>query len=296
MSGSLTEPWMVSLHGGHSGDFCDHATGTLRDVIQAAIARGFKTYGISEHAPRHGDRYLYPNERLRGWSLEKIIADFEQYGDTIFRLADEYVDRITVLRGFEIEVVPHDRYTEIMLEYRDRFRFDYMVGSVHYLHDISIDSSVEEFRQAMDVCGGLEPLAIQYYESVAEMVQALKPDVIGHLDLVRKNGHKFGPLDTPAIRDAADSALDVIRQCDGILDLNTAGWRKGLDSPYPAPWLLRRAAELGVPVCFGDDSHGPELVGAGIDQARTYLLDNGVTTVTVLGRTGDTVYRRVENL
>lgn len=285
-------PWKVSLHGGHSGEFCDHATGTLRQVVDAAIANGFRTYGISEHAPRHGERYLYANERKLGWNIEKILADFEAYGNAIFDLADEYADRITILRGFEIEVVPHDRYAEIMLDYRKRFRFDYMVGSVHYLHDISIDSSVEEFEEALAVCGGLEALSLQYYESVARMIEALKPEVVGHLDLVRKNGHLFGSLDTPAIRRAAIQTLEVAKQYGCILDLNTAGWRKGLDTPYPAPWLVQQARAAGVPFCFGDDSHGPELVGAGIDQARAYLLENDVTSVTVLNRFGDDVVRR----
>lgn len=284
-------PWKVSLHGGHSGEFCDHAVGTLSEVIEAAIAKGFKTYGISEHAPRHGERYLYANERERGWTLEKIAADFETYGKAVFALADEYASRITILRGYEIEVVPHDRYAEIMLDYRTRFRFDYMVGSVHYLHDISIDSSVEEFEEVLKITGGLEELALEYYASVAAMIEALEPEVVGHLDLVRKNGHLFGPLDTAAIRKAVERTLEVAKAHHCILDLNTAGWRKGLDSPYPAPWLLKRAHEMGVPFCFGDDSHGPELVGAGIEPAREYLLANGVESVAVLVRTGDRVVR-----
>lgn len=293
--GSST-PWKVSLHGGHSGQYCDHASGTLRGVIESAIAKGFSTYGISEHAPRLGEHYLYAHERELGWTVEKIVTDFESYGEAIFKLADEYADRITVLRGYEIEVVPHDRYTEIMLGYRERFGFDYMVGSVHYMHDISIDSSMEEFQDVLRVCGGLEALAIAYYESVAEMIDALKPEVVAHLDLIRKNGHTLGPLDTPSIRDAAVAALEAAKAHGCILDLNTAGWRKGLGCPYPAPWLVERAREMEIPFCFGDDSHGPELVGAGIEEARRYLLANGVQSVTVLRRYGDSVTREVVKL
>jgi histidinol-phosphatase (PHP family) len=293
---SVVTPWKVSLHGGHSGEFCDHAVGTLREVIEAAIAKGFKTYGISEHAPRHGERYVYANEKALGWTLEKILADFEAYGKAIFALADEYADRITILRGYEIEVVPHDRYREIMLGYRNRYRFDYMIGSVHYMHDISIDSTVEEFEQVLATCGNLEALALEYYASVGAMIEALNPEVVGHLDLVRKNGHLYGPLDTPAIRKAAEQTLEVARAHDCILDLNTAGWRKGLDSPYPAPWLLQRAHAMGIPVCFGDDSHGPDLVGAGIEQARDYLLQHGVKSITALQRDCDTISRNVVSL
>lgn len=289
-------PWKVSLHGGHSGEFCDHATGTLREVVEAAIAADFLTYGISEHVPRLGERYLYDNEIHLGWTVEKIAADFEAYGKAVFDVADEFSDRITILRGYEIEVVPPDSYVEKMLAFRDRFRFDYMIGSVHYVHDYSIDGVTSEFEKALAQSGSLEQLAIDYYRAVAEMVAALKPEVVGHLDLIRKNGHLLGQTDTKTIRRVVNDTLDVIRQHECILDLNTAGWRKGLDSPYPAPWLVQRATDMGIPFCFGDDSHGPELVGAGIHEAREYLLQNGVTTVTVLGREGNEVLRRAVSL
>ncbi|MBX7258686.1 MAG: histidinol-phosphatase [Candidatus Hydrogenedentes bacterium] len=287
-----TAPWKVSLHGGHCGEFCDHAVGTLREVLDAAIAQGFATYGVSEHVPRHGDQYLYENELSLGWTVDKIAADFEAYGKAIADAADEYSDRLIVLRGYEIEIVPHDRYVSIMLDYRKRFGFDYMVGSVHFYKDILIDGPMNHFERAVETAGGLEALALRYYESVAEMVQALRPEVVGHLDLIRKNGHLLGPVETPAIRRAAESTLEVIRECGGILDLNTAGWRKGLDSPYPAPWLVEKAHSMGVPFCFGDDSHGPDLVGAGVVEARDYLLQNGVDSVTVLTREDGEIVRR----
>ena len=292
MHSSSNPAWKVSLHGGHSGDYCDHAKGALRDVIEAAIAQGYHTFGVSEHAPRLGDRYLYPPERAMGWDVAKITELFDAYGRTIGPLAEEYADRITVLRGFEIEVVPGDRYVEIMSGYRTKYDFEYMVGSVHYLHDISIDSSQEEFVAAMEIAGGLEALSIQYYETVAKMIEAMKPEVVGHLDLVRKNAGPHGAVDTPPIRRAAMATLEVVRAFGGILDLNTAGYRKGLGSPYPAPWLIHEANRMGVPFCIGDDSHGPQDVGAGVDDARAYLIENGVSTVTVLNREDGAIVRK----
>lgn len=42
-----------------------------------------------------------------------------------------------------------------------------MVGSVHYMHDISIDSSVERVEQVLKITGGLEALSLGYYEYLA---------------------------------------------------------------------------------------------------------------------------------
>ena len=99
---------------------------------------------------------------------------------------------------------PAQGYREEMLGHHQRFGFDYMVGSVHYVDEISIDSEDADFKRAIDECGGLEALAVRYYENVAEMVAELEPDVVGHLDLIRKNAAPDFSLDTPKIRRAAD--------------------------------------------------------------------------------------------
>jgi histidinol-phosphatase (PHP family) len=292
----LAQPWKVSLHGGHSGEFCEHAAGDLREVLEAAVAAGYHTFGVSEHAPRSEERLLYATERAKGFDVVRLHRDFEAYAQAIMPLADEFSGRLTVLRGFEAEVVPSRSYRDEMLGHRQRFGFDYMVGSVHYVDEISIDGPKSDFETVLARVGGLEALAIRYYEAVAEMVDTLRPDVVGHLDLIRRNAPLDARLDTAAIRNAAGRALEAVREYGCILDLNTAGWRKGLGSPYPAPWLVQWANEMGIGFCFGDDSHGPAQVGEGVDQARAYLLENEVTTVTVLARDAGAIVRRVAPL
>jgi len=285
-------PWKVSLHGGHSGEFCDHAVGTLEDVLEAAVRAGFRAFGISEHAPRLGARYLYERERELGWDVAHVEAMFEAYAERSRELVEAFSDRLMVIRGFETEVVPGERFAELMLGYKAQHGFDFMVGSVHHIDDISIDGPKADFELAISGRGGLEPLAIAYYERVAEMVEALNPEVVGHLDLIRKNGVHYGAVDTPAIRRAAEGALEVIRDRDAIIDLNTAAIRKGLGAPYPEPWLLERVKAMGLGVCFGDDSHGPGQVGEGVETSRRYLLEHGIAQITALLREDGEIVRR----
>jgi len=286
-------PWKVSLHGGHCGDYCGHAVGSLREILEAAVAQGYHTYGVTEHAPRLGETYLHGEEREAGWDVARLEADFDAYAKALRELAEEFDGRLTVLRGFEIEVVPHDSYAHVMREYRQRYDLEYIVGSVHFMNGRCIDSTQELFDEVVGMEGGVEPLAVHYYERVAEMVEALKPEVIGHLDLVRKMAPSDESVATPAIQKAAGSALEVIRDHGSILDLNTGAYDKGLDSPYPAPWLLKKAHQLGIGFCFGDDSHGPFQVGRNINRARQYLLDNGVSTITVLTREEEGLAKRI---
>lgn len=60
----LTHSHMPHSHHSHSGQFCLHAAQgtTLEQVVQEAIKKGFKTYGLTEHCPRYRQQDLYPEE------------------------------------------------------------------------------------------------------------------------------------------------------------------------------------------------------------------------------------------
>lgn len=133
------------------------------------------------------------------------------------------------------------------------------------------------------------------------MVETLRPDVVGHFDLIRLNftkleetGYNFetsgvNAASMAAMLEAGKRAMGVVRDNNGILDLNTAGWRKGLSHPYPDTYWTRQAHQLEIPFCFGDDSHRVEQVGYGIERAREYLRECQVPSITVLTKEEPTV-------
>lgn len=63
----LEAPTMpVSTHS-HSGQFCAHASNTLEEMVQAAIAKEMRVYALTEHMPR-GPEDLYPEEASKSFS------------------------------------------------------------------------------------------------------------------------------------------------------------------------------------------------------------------------------------
>ena len=288
--------WKISLHGGHSGEFCEHAEGTLRGMLEAAVTAGLQVYGVTEHAPHTEARFLTEEEKAKGIDIARLQRNFSDYTRSVNALATEFADRLTVLRGYEAEIVPTATYRAQMLGYREQTlpdhpqkrAFDYCVGSVHYVDEIVIDYTREHYRKAVEFCGGFEAFVVRYYSEVVKMVTTLEPNVVGHLDLYKRFAKAAGygeeAMRTPRIRAVALVALEAIRASGAILDLNTAGWRKGLGEPYPAPWLVQEANRMGIPFCFGDDSHKPADVGAGIESGRDYLRANGVSEITSLMR------------
>ena len=69
----------VSVHGGHSGQFCLHAKSTLDEVIQAYIAAGYSWVGITEHMPPLNDSVRYPDEAEQGLTAQALQEQFQAY-------------------------------------------------------------------------------------------------------------------------------------------------------------------------------------------------------------------------
>lgn len=251
-----------SHHGGHSGEFCQHAKDTLREVVERAVALGFTTFGLSEHCPRFRQRDLYQEELPL--TPSDLQAHFARYIAEARKLQAEFADRIELLVGFETEALPEDNWREAMASISAQHPFDFIVGSVHSVQGTYVDYKPEITRALQQQLGGWDELCIAYFEEVAQLVETLRPPVVGHLDLVRRfEGHDFtfGPKVWPAI----ERALDVTRQAGALLELNAAPVRKGFGPVYPAADILSLAHRMGIAITLSDDSHGVSTVGGGLD-------------------------------
>ena len=253
-----------SYHGGHSGEFCDHAKSTLEEVIDAAIARGFTHYGLSEHCPRYRVADLYPGEEALG--VAGLATAFEGYVKRAFELREERAGQIELLIGFETETLPPESWLEAMTGLRQAHPFDYIVGSVHDICGRWLDYSAGDTAALAADLGGPEELNIAYFDQITDMVEQLKPDIVAHLDLVRKyevSGFVFSDRVVRVI----DRSLDAIKANGAVLDVNCAAFRNGYGPVYPLPQILERAQRMGIPVTLGDDSHGVQTVGSGLEQS-----------------------------
>jgi histidinol-phosphatase (PHP family) len=270
-----------SYHGGHSGEFCRHAKGQLSAVVQAALQGGFSTYGLSEHVPRYQPQHLYPDEA--GLSPADLLQTFQRYVRTALELRDACADRLELLIGFETEVLPVVGWAEKMRELRRSAPFDYIVGSVHSIGDIWIDLNVETSERAALENGGWAALRHRYFEQLASLVEALRPEVVGHVDLIRRFEAPEFRFDAEALRHA-ERVLEAALAAGSAIEVNAAPVRRGFGPVYPGPQLLARAREMGVPVTLGDDSHGPDGVGIGLDACLRAIEVAGYTDVHYLTR------------
>ena len=266
----------VSVHGGHSGQFCSHAQDDLEAMVLIYIGKGFEWVGIAEHMPPADDRFLYPEERAAGLDAAKMRRRFAEYISEGRRLQRKYADRLEIFIGFETETTSGSlNYAKNLI---DRHRPDYLVGSVHHVDDIAIDYDEDTYALAVEHTGGIENLYCRYFDQQYEMIQQLKPAVVAHFDLIRIYDPEYRQRwQSPAILDRITRNLAFIRQADLILDYDVAALRKGASEPYLSHEILKRALDLGIAVVPADDAHGTESVGAFIPEGIAILEQLGVT-------------------
>lgn len=110
------------------------------------------------------------------------------------------------------------------------------MGSVHHTHTIPIDFDRTMYEQARNKAGGTdEKLFEDYFDSQYEMLQALRPPVVGHFDLIRLlSDHRDTEFEgMTGVWEKMKRNLEYIASYGGLLELNSAGLRKGLAEPYP---------------------------------------------------------------
>ena len=264
----------VSVHGGHSAEFCSHAEDTLEEVIEAYIDRGFSWVGITEHMPSIRDDLVPDEEKGAGLDAQGMYDRFSHYIATCRELQRKYSSNLEIFVGFETETC--EGYESFVGNLSNEFKPDYIVGSVHHVGDVSIDTSRELYGKVADDRGGIDALYCAYFDQQYEMIQALHPAVVGHFDLIRIFDPDYrARLERPDIRKRIERNLAVVAELDLILDFNVRAMTKGQPEPYIATSILQRALDLGIAVVPGDDSHGARSVGRYCDEGVRILQEIG---------------------
>lgn len=267
----------ISLHGGHSGQFCCHAKDRLEEIIQAYIKLGFTRVGITEHMPPVSDRFLYPDEAKQGLTARDLYQKFTLYMAEVNRLKQVYKSSIRIHVGMETET--YAGYLPHVKQLIHDFTPDYIVGSVHHVDDIGFDYSREEYEKALHHCGSHQALYLRYFDLQHEMITTLRPFVVGHFDLIRIHDDDYEQrLLSPKIQERILRNLHLIKDLGLVMDYNLRPLARGEKQPYLSHPLLKTIKALGIPVVPGDDSHGKDQAGGHVATAIRTLEDLGFDT------------------
>ena len=235
---------------------------------EAAADRGIDELGAAEHVYRF-------RQALEVWEhpfwRSYAVDDIDDYC--------AFVREETDLKlGIEADFIPgrEDRMANL-LEARE---WDYVVGSVHFVGDESLDT--EEFT-VWTKTASADHIWRRYFETLAEAAQSGLFDILAHPDLVKVWGKDRPPPDGD-LRRFYYPAVEVIAECDVAIEVSTAGLRKPVGEIYPAPAFLEMAVDAGKPIALSSDAHTPDLVGSEYERALELLDSLGVTELAVFER------------
>jgi histidinol-phosphatase (PHP family) len=264
----------ISLHGGHSGQYCNHAQDLLEDILNKYIELGFKRVGITEHIPPINDHFLFPDEKAAGLNAIEMYKRFEEYFIQINAMKKKYTSKIKIFSGMETET--YSGYRDYIKKLVTIFQPDYIVGSVHHINDICFDFSKEEYNRICNIAGSYESMYEIYFDLQYEMIQTIRPFVVGHFDLIRIYDPDYKKrILHPSIDKRIKRNLKLIKSLNLVMDYNLRPLAKGEKEPYITDSILHMARKMEISVFPGDDSHGVNEAGVHVDKAINTLTSLG---------------------
>ena len=114
----------------------------------------------------------------------------------------------------------------------------------------------------------------EYFALLTTLVNLRAFDVVAHLDLPKKFGHR---LRDKEMTEMIQPLLDRIAKAGMAIEINTSGWRREVCEAYPSPLILALACEREIPITFGSDSHAPKEVGYEFAKAVQLAREVGYT-------------------
>lgn len=252
------------------GDFHTHtefstdSKAPVQAVLDAAVAKGLKTICITDHWDED-----YPKEYQEG-EKENFRFDMERYFQELDSLKEAYAEKIQLRIGVELGLQPH--LGNFYKQLTGKYPFDFVIGSVHlverkdpYFGELSQKYTDEQiYRKALE-------------ETIQNLAAVEDFDVLGHIDYVVRYGiHQDRDYSYERFQDELDEILKQLIVSGRGIELNTAGWKYGLNFCHPHPDVLKRYRELGGEIItVGSDSHNPEHVGYDFKKAEEMLKTCG---------------------
>lgn len=249
-------------------------------MVQAAIQAGLTSIGFTGHAP-----LPYEND----WTMKKETV--RCYMDDVRTLAEKYQEEIDISLGMEIDYFISNE--DISSDSKALIpELDFFIGSIHTIGKMKnglmadVDYTPEIFETGIKDCfdGSVQAFVQRYYEALGNMALRVRPDIIGHMDIIKKNNvdNRFFDDQEPWYQEAAKACLDKIKASGSIIEVNTGGMiRYGDRCLYPEQWLMESILEKEIPITLNGDSHTTAGIRYAYEEVSALLKKVGFKAIMV---------------
>jgi len=264
----LNTAGLTSLHT-HS-TFCD-GKDDIETVCHTAYERNLSAVGFSSHVPIEKQVNMKCD-----WTLKEENVD--EYVKHVLAAKQRWQGKLTVYLGYEADYIKGRRSpldSDITA-----LKLDYIIGSVHFLEPengtqlFTVDGSANEFQKGLMTgfnCDA-QKMMNKYYDAVLEMISQGGFDILGHVDIIKKNTQdkNLWPQEIEMIR---QKEVAVAAAKTGIaVEVNTGGInRKKIRDVYPSLSFLKIIRDYDIPVIITSDAHCAGDINGNYDTALITL-------------------------
>ncbi len=246
------------MHSSYSGD----GTAPMEEMAGHACALGLTHICFTEH---YDADYIYPQGEEGMFELNT-----DSYLYDLLKCKSKFEGKLQIAFGVELGLQPHLKRQLAM--YAKSHEFDFIIGSSH------LCNRKDPYYPAFFEGRSEDEAHREYFEAVLECVKTLPYfDIYGHLDYVVRYGPtKNNSYTYQKHADVFDKILTTLIENEKGIELNTGGFRSGLNQPNPCVDILKRYKELGGEIItVGSDAHGPKDIAADFDKACDILKECG---------------------
>ncbi len=252
------------VHSSFSGD----SSVSPEAVIEQAISHGLQHLCLTDHMD-----YDYTDG--------DVCFEFDprEYFRRLQPLKEKYRDQIDLCIGVELGLRPYlsGRHHSLIFSYP----FDFVIGSIHLVNNR--DPYFPSYFEGRDESDAY----LEYFQCALQNLRAYSNfDTFGHLDYVVRYGpnqNRFYSYER--YREILDEILRTLIRRDIGLEINTGGYRHGLEEPNPCREIIKRYRELGGRIItFGSDAHDPLFLGYQFDRAAALAKECGFTSYYIFRR------------
>lgn len=240
----------------------------LAESCPAAIAAGVTEIAFTDHVEHEPADPGYGAYRA------------EAYFRAIDEARERWGDRLTILRGIEVDF--NERIADDVGRFLERYgaEYDVVIGSVHYGDDREMLFADYFANRSLD------EVYARYFDRVRQAVETGWFDTIGHLDLPKRYAPRthrdYDPL---RFREHLEPVFRALIAKNVSFEINTSGLRQAPKASMPGPAIVRwYVAAGGRLVTTGTDSHTARTIGVGLAATLDMLALCGIEAVSSFRR------------
>ena len=242
-------------------------TNTMEEMVKAAIKAGVSELAFTDHSEIELVSPLY-----------QPPPKYEIYKAELDGLREKYADEINIIYGIEISLFTgkHREISDVLA----KEGFEFIIGSIHdiaigdiYSKDFCVKYSKKEVYQL-------------YFEAMLENIKGVKNfDVLGHMDYIERyaNGGKQDfNAEYSEYAEIIDEIFKILIEEGKGIEINSSGFRYGLDHAHPGNQILQQYKNLGGEIItIGSDAHKTEHICDGFEETLQTLREVGFKAFTI---------------